>query len=305
MVRRERGECGWRWVAPPLACAVAVLTLAAPARGEPQAAVAEAVRSASAAYVDAYNKRDYQTLAAQWTERAQLVEGGSGVEGREAIVASIRGWLERHPQARLAIEITAVDVLAEPLARVRGTMRFTEREGAEPVVTRFESLRVLEGGAWRLTESVVTPSHATALGDLAWLLGSWRADANAAGQAEMTFEKVLEGYAIVGRGTLRQKGGPAVETLMLIHADRAAGLVRSWVFDSSGARGEGVVQSDGATLHVTYVGTPAEGAAGRTTAWVQVIAPAGDRGFTLHAIERSVDGVPVADGAPLHYVRAP
>ena len=38
---------------------------------------------------------------------------------------------------------------------------------------------------------------------------------------------------------------------------------------------------------------------------VQVIAPAGDRGFTMHAIERSIDGVPVADGTPLHFTRAP
>jgi hypothetical protein len=77
------------------------------------------------------------------------------------------------------------------------------------------------------------------------------------------------------------------------------------VFDSTGARGEGVVQSDGTTLHVTFVGVPAEDAAAAATAWVQVIAPQGADGLTLHAIERSIDGVPVADGAPLHYRRVP
>lgn len=305
MMRRERGRCGWRRLATSLGCAVAVLAVAVPARGEQRATVAEAVRTASTAYADAYNARDYQALAAQWTERAELVEGGARVEGRDAIVASIRGWLERHPQGRLAIEITAVDVLAEPLARVRGTMRFTEREGAEPVVTRFESLRVLEGGAWRLTESVVAASHAAALGDLGWLTGSWRADAGAAGQAEMTFERAVGGYCLVGRGSLRRARGGTVDSLMLLHPDRTAGVVRAWVFDSTGARGEGVVQYDGTTMHVTFIGTPAEGAGGRTAVWVQVIAPSGDRGFTMHAIERSIDGVPVADGTPLHFTRVP
>jgi hypothetical protein len=50
---------------------------------------------------------------------------------------------------------------------------------------------------------------------------------------------------------------------------------------------------------------PAEDAAAAATAWVQVIAPQGVDGLTLHAIERSIDGVPVADGAPLHYRRVP
>lgn len=299
-----RRRCG-RWMGGAVWCAGSLLAVAASARADERAPVAEAVRQAAAAYADAYNARDYEALAAQWTERAELVEGASRVEGREAIIASIRGWLDRHPQARLAIEIADVDVVAEPLARVRGTMRFTEREGAAPISSRFDSLRVLDGGAWRLTESVVAPAHAAALGDLGWLTGAWRADAGEAGQAEMTFERAVGGYCLVGRGSLRRAGGGTVDSLMLLHPDRAAGLVRAWVFDSTGARGEGVVQYDGTTVHVTFIGTPSADVGGRTAAWVQVIAPAGDRGFTMHAIERSIDGVPVADGAPLHFTRAP
>ncbi|HBB75350.1 MAG TPA: hypothetical protein DC048_12995 [Planctomycetaceae bacterium] len=283
----------------------AAFVAASPAAGAEPAGVVEAVHKASAAYVEAYNSRDFAALAEQWTERAELVEGASRVEGRAAIVGSIRGWLERHPQARLAIEIGSVDVLAEPLARVRGVMRFTEREGAVPVVSRFESLRVLHAGTWRLTESVVAPSHAAALADLGWLVGTWRSDAGDAGTAELTVERGLGGYCLIGRGSVRPKDGTATDSLMLIHADRGSGAVRSWVFDSTGARGEGVVQSDGTTLHVTFVGVPSEDAAAAATAWVQVITPQGADGLTLHAIERSIDGVPVADGAPLHYKRVP
>lgn len=286
-----------------VSASVAGIVAAAGATAAEPAGIVAAVRKASTAYVDAYNARDFGALAAQWTERAELVEGASRVEGRDAIVGSIRGWLERHPQARLAIEIGDVDVLAEPLARVRGVMRFTEREGAEPIVSRFESLRVLHDGAWRLTESVVAPSHAAALADLGWLVGTWRADGGDAGTAELAIERTLGGSCLVARGTVRPKNGRATDSLMLIHADRASGAVRSWVFESTGARGEGVVQSDGTTLHVTFVGVPAEDASGSATAWVQVIAPAGADAITLHAIERSIDGVPVADGAPLHYVR--
>jgi ketosteroid isomerase-like protein len=311
-VRFLRGEgvmmrgasCRWgrRW-----ACTILAVLAAAVAGGSRAAdttAVAEAVRKASADYVAAYNARDFAALGEQWTERAELVEGNARVEGRDAIVTSIRGWLARHPEAKLELDLADVDVLADSLVRVRGEMRFTERTGSPAAVSRFESLRVLHGGTWRLTESVVEPSHASALRDLDWLVGTWRADAGDAGRAEMTFEKALGGYCLVGRGAMHPQQGEGLESLVVVHADRGTGLVRAWMFDSTGARAEGVVDSDGATLHQTFVGTPADGVAGRTAAWVQVIAPSGADAFTLHAIERSIDGVAVPDGAALHFRRA-
>lgn len=301
MVRGKTCRRCRRWGAAMVA--VLATAVAGSSRGADTSAVADAVRKASAEYVAAYNARDFTALAEQWTERAELVEGNARVEGREAIVASIRGWLARHPEAQLELDLTNVDVLADTLVRVRGVMRFRERKGSPADGSRFESLRVLHGGVWRLTESVVEPSHAAALRDLDWLVGSWRAEAGAAGRAEMTFEKAVGGYCLVGRGSLQPQDGTGLESLVVVHADRASGVVRAWVFDSTGARAEGVVESDGTTLHETFVGTPADGVAGRTAAWVQVIARSGADAFTLHSIERSIDGVPMPDGTALHFQR--
>ena len=258
------------------------------------------MRQASAAYADAYNKRDYQALAAQWTDRAELVEGGARVAGRDAIVASIRGWLERHPQARLAVTVTTVEHVAGPVARVRGTLAFTKKPGEKPVESPFESLRVLEDGAWRIAESLVAPSPAAALDDLAWLVGSWQAtDATEGTTVTLTYEKAVGGHALVGRTKIVPKQGDTIEAIDLIHADRATGLVRSWLFDSTGARAEGVLSSDGTAFNRTFAGTPADGA-GRT-AWTQVIVPGGDGRFTLQSIDRALDGQPLPDNPPLHF----
>ena len=264
-----------------------------------------AVKQASAAYADAYNARDYAALAAQWTEKAELIEGGSRLEGRDAIVNSIKAWLGRHPQAKLAIEVADVEPLATSLARVSGVLRFTRAPGEKPVATRFESLRVLDDGGWRLAESLVVPSHAAALDELDWLVGAWQATDHDGGSVSIEFSKGLGGHALVGRGMRQPKGGTAVESLQLIHADRATGVVRSWVFDSTGARAEGVLESDGTSFHQTLVGTPAEGAVGRVARWVQVISLAGGERFTLHAIDRSLDGVSVPDERPLHFKKKP
>ena len=261
-----------------------------------------AIRAASAAYVKAFNGRDFTALADQWAEKAELVEGGARVAGRGPIVRSIRGWLERHPQAGLAIEVTEIEMLAAPLARVSGVMRFTRRPGDRQAASRFTSLRVLEEGKWRLVESLVAPSHAAALDDLDWLVGRWQAeDAGVGVTAEATYEKAAGGYAIVGRSKLVSKAETTVEALEVIHADRDSGVIRSYTFDSTGAQAEGILAGDGTTLEQLLVGTPADTVDGREARWVRVIAPTGDGRFTLHAIERSIDGVPLPDGQPLHF----
>ena len=281
---------------------IGVMGLALGGAAAAEAPVDEAVRKAAAAYADAYNKRDFKALGEHWADNAELAEGGARVVGRDQIVASIRGWLERHPQAKLAIQVGDIAMVSPSLARVRGTMLFTKRPGEKPVESRFESLRVREGDAWRLAESTVAPNHAAALDDLGWLLGTWQAtDAQDGTVVEATFEKVAGGYAILGRTKVKPKAGPAVESIDVIHADRAAGVVRSLILDSTGALAEGVFQADGTGFNRVLSGTPADSMAGSRAEWVQVIMPGGDGRFTLQSIERSLDGRRMPDGAALNF----
>lgn len=272
-----------------------------------QAADVEAeVRAAATAYADAFTKGDYAALADQWTESATLAEGASLLEGRAAIVASIRTWRERHPGSMLEISVDSVEPIAEPLARVSGVMRFTRKAGGQPVASRFVSLRVKEGDAWRLLESVVVPAHATALDEFEWLVGTWHAETGNAEQGTKTsvetiYEKPLGAYCLVGRSRIRPPSGPVIEALEVIHPDKDTGLVRTWVFDSTGACGEGVIESDGATLQKTMVGTPSDAVGGSVARWTQVVAPSGDSRCTMHSIERTIDGEPRPDGEPLHF----
>jgi uncharacterized protein (TIGR02246 family) len=275
--------------------------------GSSGAADAEAeIREAAVAYVKAFNTSDFAALADQWTERATLVEGGLELEGRAAIVASLRSWRERHPKATLEIEVTDIDRVAEPVARVAGVLSFTPQPGGKPARSRFTSLRVREGATWRLAESLVIPAHATALEELDWLVGTWSAESGsreAGGKTsiETIYEKPLGPYCIVGRSRIRPPEGPAVEALEVIHADRGTGLIRTWVFDSTGAQGEGIIESDGTSYSKSMVGSPSDRVPGRVARWTQVLAPAGDSRCTMHSIERSIDGVAVPDGEPLHF----
>jgi hypothetical protein len=287
------------------------------AQGPQKAATAEdnaralrgALDAATRSYVEATNGRRFEALADQWTEGAELSEGGGLIVGREAIVDSIRDWVETNPEARIAIRLTGVKALGASAARVRGVMSFTRKPGAKPIETRFESLRVLEGATWRLAESTVEPSQVDALEALAWMVGTWRAtDPDSGATVDASYQRVAGGHLILGgirhRAPARD-GLPATEidVVELVHPDKATGSVRSWVFDSTGARAEGVFETDGTSFNRRFVGTTADGAAGDVARWVQVIVPTGDSACTMQSIERTLDGRPLPDKSPLHFKR--
>lgn len=277
---------------------------AAPGAATPAADVIAAVRKAADAYVAAFNAGDDGAIGDQWTLGAELEEGGRLLKGREAIVASLRQARQIHPQISLKLDVTDMQLLGESVARVQGTLAVTRQPGEDPIVSRFDSLRVLENGRWRIAESRVVPTPRAALTDLAWMIGTWQStDAKTGTTIDATYEKSLDGHAIVGRVKVKRKDGSIVESLDVIHADRLTGRVRSWSFDSTGARAEGTFSSDGTSFDRKLVGTPGDIAAGNRAEWVQVLTPLGRDMLLWHSIERTIDGRAEPDTEPVHFRR--
>jgi len=266
--------------------------------------VIAAVRRAADAYAAAFNAGDDKAIGDQWTLGAELEEGGNILKGRDAIVASLKQWRATDPKAAMKIEVTDVQTLGEGVARVQGTLSFTGQANAEPAVSRFDSLRVLEQGNWRIAESRVVPTPRTALADLAWILGTWQStDAMTGTTIDATYEKSLEGNALVGRIKVKRKDGSTVESLDVIHADRLTGQVRSCSFDSTGARAEGTFTSDGTSFERKMVGTPGNPDLGNRAEWMQVLSPLGRDMLLWHSIERTIDGHAQPDTEPVHLRR--
>ena len=266
--------------------------------------VIAAVRRAADTYAAAFNGGDDAAIADQWTLGAELVEGDDVLKGRDAITASLMRWRTAHPQATLKIEVTDVQPLAAGLARVQGMLAFTKHPGDEPAVSRFNSLRVLDGGMWRIAESRSVPTPRTALAHLSWIIGTWQStDAGTGATVDATYEKSLGGHAFVGRVTVKRKDGSTVESIDVIHADRLTGRVRSWIFDSTGARAEGIFSSDGTSFERRLVGTPGDPTLGSRAEWVQVIAPLGSDMVLWQSIERTIDGRSEPDTDPVHLRR--
>ena len=305
--------------APLLVC-IAVMSsglLAAPptvgaepnavARGTAASSAADviaAVRRAADVYATAFNAGDDKALGDQWTLGAELEEGGGLLKGRDAIVSSLAQWRAANPKAVLKIDVTDVQPLGEGVARVLGTISFTDPANADAIVSRFDSLRVLENGRWRIAESRVVPTPRAALADLSWMVGTWQStDAKSGTTIDATYEKSLGGNALVGRIKVKQKDGSTVESLDVIHADRLTGRVRSCSFDSTGARAEGTFTSDGTSFERRLIGTPGDPDLGNRAEWVQVLSPLGRDMVLWHSIERTIDGHVEPDTEPVHLRR--
>ena len=266
--------------------------------------VIAAVRRAADVYATAFNAGDDKALGDQWTLGAELEEGGGTLKGRDAIVASLAQWRAANPKAVLKIDVTDVQPLGEGVARVLGTISFTDPANADATVSRFDSLRVLENGRWRIAESRVVPTPRAALADLAWMVGTWQStDAKSGTTIDATYEKSLGGNALVGRIKVKQKDGSTVESLDVIHADRLTGRVRSCSFDSTGARAEGTFTSDGTSFERRLIGTPGDPDLGNHAEWVQVLSPLGRDMLLWHSIERTIDGHVEPDTEPVHLRR--
>ena len=256
-----------------------------------------AIRAAADDYVKAFNARDFQAIGQQWTEQAELhTDNGNVVRGRDAIVALIKAAGNHRPKAKISINIDSVVLLGASAGRVHGTLHLKDEGEVGSWATRFSSLRVLESGQWRLAESRETSIATAAIDDLAWLVGTWKAEGPAA-DLTVRYEKALGNKGLIGKISGKSPAGDfeVVEVIQL-----RDGELRTWIFDSSGLSGEGFWEHDGARFNRTIHGTSADGAPASS---VQVVTRTSSDSFLWSPIERMRGGSRLPDLAHVKFTR--
>ena len=253
------------------------------------------LREAAIAYAEAFNSNDMEALASQWAEQAELFEADQQLVGRDAIMAAIAASRARLPKAQMTIEIDDIHFIAASLARVSGRLTMEAVKDGPRISSEFTSLRVLEDGQWLLAESIVLTAPQASLGDVSWMAGTWEGSSVAGEPISISISRELGGQAVISRITVGPADEPLLTAIDLIYADAITGRLRSWTFDSTGSRAEGVLMTDGTSFNRVVEGIPAAGSGASESRWVQVIAPLGDGRLAMQSIERSVDGEPIPD----------
>lgn len=260
-------------------------------------ALESAIRAAAEDYAKAFNTRDFAAIGQQWTEQAELhTDNGNVVRGRNAIVALIKAAGNHRPKAQITINIESVAMLGTSAARVHGTLHLKDEGEIGTWATRFSSLRVLESGQWRLAESRETSIATATIEDLAWLVGTWKAEGPAA-DLTVRYEKALGNKGLIGKINGKSPAGDfeVVEVIQLHD-----GELRTWIFDSSGLSGEGFWEHDGARFNRTIHGTSADGAPASS---VQVVTRTSSDSFLWNPIERMRGGSRLPDLAHVKFTR--
>jgi uncharacterized protein (TIGR02246 family) len=246
-------------------------------------------------------KGDTVGLSNMWTIDGNYVdEDGNEFKGRTDLVKRFsKVFLEAGPQ-RVQLVPEEIRLLSSNVGTVDGVVRRKDEEKAPPQ-TRYTMVFVKQKGTWLISsatetpiESAEEPSHDT-LNDLSWLIGDWKSERNGA-SVNMRADWTIGKNFIRCDYLVKKPDAPPVMYVQVIGFDPRKEQLISWNFDASGGFGSGVWFKKDKKWIVESVATERDGSSSRA---INVIEPKDPNSFLWQSVNRSVDGVALADMGPL------
>lgn len=281
--------------APPQANPPAT-TSAAPAADD-----TTAVQQAMAAYVDAFNRHDAETLISLWTPTGTYVnkETGERSSGREALAKDFAEVFAATPEIMLSGGADEIRVIGGDTAIVDGVTTVV-LPNAEPSVSAYTAIFVKQEGKWLLDtvheSDLPTPeTPRQALKPLDWMVGSWQDESDTATVSSIMRWSPSEAFLIRSYDVIREDEEPFQGT-QIIGWDPVVKQIRSWTFNSDGSFGEGSWSQNGAEWIVRKSETMADG---RLASGTQVITQVDGDTITVQTIAKEIDGAPEPTADPV------
>jgi uncharacterized protein (TIGR02246 family) len=229
----------------PLVATLAVLMVAAHARGAEKKPAAEsgdtAIRATADAFVQAFNRGDARAVAALWTANGTLADDrGAFFKGRKEIEAQYAMLFKSHPGAKMEVAIKSIDFPTPSTAIEDGTAQVVTPSPVQPAASRYTAVHVREEGRWLMASvretAIPLTSNFHRLEDLGWLIGTWETKRGAT-TVRATFRWIANKSFIERDHVVREQGVQTESGVQIIGWDPRAEQVRSWSFDASGGYG--------------------------------------------------------------------
>lgn len=292
-----------------LSAVLATLLQTVVSQAQAQSTADEAVIRANCdKYVEAYNRRDSQTMAGMWSPDAVYMDPMTGeqIVGRDAIAKQFDYVFAGSEDAKLAVTIDSIDFVSPNVAIEKGRAVVTY-SGDEPEETIYAAVHVRRDGEWyldRVSEEETPeppPSNYEQLKELEWLVGSWvDADDLVTIQTEVAWTKnrnfLRRSFAAVVRDQINMSG------MQIIGWDPADKTIRSWVFDSEGGFAEATWTRKGDQWHIQNSGTLTDG---RKASSLNILTYVDGDSLRWESVNREVDGELLPNVEPVTVVRAP
>ncbi len=266
----------------------------------------QALRKVAEGYFEALNKGDVDKIMSYWSADAEYVDQTGGVtHGRDAIAALFREALKGMKGCSTCGKVLGIQFIRPDVAVQEGRLELTAPDGTRET-TRYEVVWVKSDNRWRITHArdlSVEPGEAgsagaAALQPLEWLVGTWEGKGEHV-KVDLPCRWASNQNFLMVDFTVRHDGEEPKQVTERLGWDPAAGVIRSWVFDSLGGFAEGVWERDGNRWVADCVGVLPGGSTGSSrNEWEFV-----DRDhFVWRSHDREVAGQPTAD-AEVKYTR--
>lgn len=259
----------------------------------PPSADEAAIRAGAQKFVDAYNRRDSQTMASMWSPEAVYMDPATGesVVGRDAIAKQFDDAFAEAADAKLAVTVGSIEFVSPNVAIEKGTALVTYSDG-EPEESEYTAVMVKRDGKWqldRVSESVKEeppPSNYEHLKELEWMIGSWIDAGESPGVTVQTDCEWTKNRNFITRSFAVAIGDQVdMAGMQIIGWDAAEKQIRSWLFDSDGSFAEGTWTHKGNEWLIRAVGTLPDG---RKTSAVNILKYVDDDSCTWQSTNREV-----------------
>ena len=266
-----------------------------------------AIREAYAFFVKAWETGDAKAAAAQFTPDAEYVdESGTVFEGREAIENCLSEFFAENPSCKLEMTIDSLRMISPGVAIVDGTSGVTVAEANTPVQCHFTTIYVKTDGKW-LTASVRDRAprnlreHSVHLQQLDWLKGDWVDEGDDA-IVNFSCESTDNGNFLIRNFSIVLAGQEAMTGTQRIGWDPLTGKLRTWIFDSEGAYGEGLWHRDDENDRwiLKSAGVTADGQAASSTSIYTFV---NEHTMTWQSVDHEIAGIQQPDSEIVTIVR--
>ncbi len=263
------------------------------------------VRAAIVAYVEAFNKRDIESLGNMWAENSVHIDLtlNQTTQGRESIQSDLKNAFESNPNIQLSGTVEDIRIIREEIASVSGEVMLSNGMDA-PSRSHFNAVLVKSNGRWMIDKmeetSVATPLNAAAaLRQLEWLVGQWQDNSQAPAITSNIAWAEGNGFLIRTFQVASEEGSPHHST-QIIGWDPSIQQIRSWTFNADGSFGQGFWTKEAAGWAIAATQTLSDGRHSTGTYLMDVQDP--DH-FTMQLIGHEIDGEPQSTLEPIQVVR--
>jgi uncharacterized protein (TIGR02246 family) len=264
--------------------------LADQSKSNPEAAAA--IQKNGEAFVEAFHKGDAKALAAFWTPDGEYTDqAGVSLKGREAIEKNFQEFFSKHQGMKVQIDSHKLHFVSPDVAIEEGITEVFGPDGGPPSRARFTNTLVKLNDQWLLgsvrDSAYEPPSNYEHLRGLEWAIGEWAGQADKGEAEHFALAWSENRNFIVAHSSASFKTASLGSAQQWIGWDPLAKRLRSFVFDDSGAFGEGAWNKEGDrwTLKVALVLQD-----GKKATATYTFAPIDADTMAFQASERSVDG---------------